>query len=412
MKTIIQPFSEKRLGDYIQDALKGNLGNFIIFQVAVAFAKRSGVQHIADELKDFITRDGLVRLIIGIDHHGTSAEGLSDLIDIIENDGVVLINHDESPYVTFHPKVYFFEGLDSALVIIGSGNLTQGGLFSNDESCGVYELDANEEKDRAVLAKIKASLDRWGDEKSETVNKLDKDFLDELINNGYVRSESESTVEAETLDDVDQDEVKADEDSEPAEAKKRLFGIFKDRKRPPKGKRRASKRPKEKIKIPSKVPGHPPSEITLNNGFVMTLMQTDVGTGQTTPGTSKRSPEIFIPLAARNADTYFWGWDDEFTEDTNKAGKYDRAGVNMHLGGQVISVNMMTWPDKHDFRLRSEALRSAGTVGDLIKIEKTDGSAGFDYAVEIIPPGTIDYNHYEKYCTNKTRNSDRMWGYY
>ncbi len=31
-------------------------------------------------------------------------------------------------------------------------------------------------------------------------------------------------------------------------------------------------------------------------GFVMTLQKTDVGRGQTTAGTSARSPEIFIPL--------------------------------------------------------------------------------------------------------------------
>ena len=30
----------------------------------------------------------------------------------------------------------------------------------------------------------------------------------------------------------------------------------------------------------------------------MTLQQTDVGTGQVTEGTSRRSPEIFIPLVA------------------------------------------------------------------------------------------------------------------
>ena len=35
--------------------------------------------------------------------------------------------------------------------------------------------------------------------------------------------------------------------------------------------------------------------------FLMTLQRTDVGVGQTTTGTSRRSPEIFVPLSARDA---------------------------------------------------------------------------------------------------------------
>jgi len=143
----------------------------------------------------------------------------------------------------------------------------------------------------------------------------------------------------------------------------------------------------------------------------MTLMRTDVGTGQTTPGTTRRSPEIFIPLRARNANTDFWGWPSEFAEDTARPGKFDRFGVKMRLGGETINVNMMTWPVKHDFRLRSETLRSAGEIDDIIRIEKSDGSYGFDYYVEIIPKGTVHHDHYLGFCTNRTPNSQRRWGY-
>ena len=49
--------------------------------------------------------------------------------------------------------------------------------------------------------------------------------------------------------------------------------------------------------------------------FAMTLQNTDVGKGQTTPGTSRRSPEIYIPLIARNFAPDFWGWPNKFIED-------------------------------------------------------------------------------------------------
>ena len=93
---------------------------------------------------------------------------------------------------------------------------------------------------------------------------------------------------------------------------------------------------------------------------MMTLQKTDVGVGQTTAGTSKRSPEIFVPLEARDAEPGFWNWQDGFVEDPERQGKFDRRGVRMRVGNEIIEVNMMTWPVKHDFRLRSKVLRSLG----------------------------------------------------
>ena len=57
--------------------------------------------------------------------------------------------------------------------------------------------------------------------------------------------------------------------------------------------------------------------------FVMTLQRTDVGVGQTTEGTSRRSPEIFIPLAARDFDPEFWGWPRRFTTDRDWPGPFE-----------------------------------------------------------------------------------------
>jgi hypothetical protein len=144
----------------------------------------------------------------------------------------------------------------------------------------------------------------------------------------------------------------------------------------------------------------------------MTLQKTDVGVGQTSAGTSRRSPEIFIPLSARDQFPKFWGWRDEFTEDAGRSGKFDRTGVRMRIGAEVIQVNMMTWPIKHDFRLRSEILRSSGNIGDILRIEKVEGIEEFEYYVEVIPSGTSMHSDFLKLCTNTTRGSERLWGYY
>ena len=144
----------------------------------------------------------------------------------------------------------------------------------------------------------------------------------------------------------------------------------------------------------------------------MTLQRTDVGVGQTTAGTSRRSPEIFVPLAARDAEPGFWNWPGGFASDPRRPGKLDRHGVRMRLGGEVVAVNMMTWPDKHDFRLRSEALRSSGNVGDILRIEKANPTADYDYYVEVIPQGTSQHSVYLALCREPVRNSRKMYGYY
>ena len=143
----------------------------------------------------------------------------------------------------------------------------------------------------------------------------------------------------------------------------------------------------------------------------MTLQRTDVGRGQVTPGTAARSPEVFVPLAARDAVPAFWEWRSAFVEDPLKSGKWDRTGVRMLIGTRVEDVNMMTWPDKSDFRLRCEALRSAGGVGDILRVEKTPFATGYEYVVNIIPLGTSQYAASLAQCTNPVRNSTRRWGY-
>lgn len=144
----------------------------------------------------------------------------------------------------------------------------------------------------------------------------------------------------------------------------------------------------------------------------MILQKTDVGVGQSTKGTSKRSPEIFVPLAARNAHPDFWDWPSAFKPDQNKPGKNDRHGVRIRLGGEIVAVNMMTWPDKYDFRLRSATLRSSGNVGDILRMEKADLSSDCDYEAEIIRRGTDRYSTYVVQCRESVLNSKKKYGYY
>jgi hypothetical protein len=121
-----------------------------------------------------------------------------------------------------------------------------------------------------------------------------------------------------------------------------------------------------------------------------------------------------------HANPGFWGWPELFNADPDWAGptdsqgygKMDRQGVTMRLGTQTLSVNWWYNPNKKDFRLRNEALRAAGNIGDILRIETAAGKGGFDYYVEVVPQGTSLFAHYLALCTEPVLNSKKKWGYY
>ncbi len=84
----------------------------------------------------------------------------------------------------------------------------------------------------------------------------------------------------------------------------------------------------------------------------------------------------------------------------------------MRVSTEIVEVNMMTWPVKHDFRLRNETLRSAGRVGDIIRIERVKAARAYEYNAEVIPRESTEYGYYRGLCTEEVRNSEKRWGYY
>lgn len=380
MDFIRQPDGSIRLGDWLTANLNGPWTHF---RAAVAFAKRSGTKHIAAPLTAFAGTNA-VEFIVGIDHRGTSEEGLRDLLHAVTPGGRLFVFHNRQPR-TFHPKVYLFKSGDKAEVAVGSGNLTEGGLFTNYEAGFRLVFDMADPVDSAVLQSVESVLDHWASPTHGMSLALDNDLLDRLAKSNVVPTEADMSPQTHAPFSVQPDD----------EGIAALFHVRNERP-PPVVPRNtgASARP------------------LAGNRFIMTLQRTDVGVGQTSAGTSKRSPEIFIPLSARNANPGFWGWPTLFREDPTRRGKFDRTTVRMRLGGRLAEVNMMTWPDRHDFRLRSEALRSAGNIGDILRMEKVGSAVGFDYYVEVIPPGTDVYRHCMPRRNQLVRNSRKRFGYY
>src|SRR5580693_4442940 len=99
MITLIHhPDDPKRMGDLLVENLYG--AKWTLFRAAVAFVKNSGVKHIKAALQNFLTQ-GNAKVSAGIDHAGTSKEGLSELLEALGTKGEGWVFHNAGPY-TFH----------------------------------------------------------------------------------------------------------------------------------------------------------------------------------------------------------------------------------------------------------------------------------------------------------------------
>lgn len=112
--------------DFIEHVLATDADHLIII---VAWAKRSGLGRVADQLTAFRARGGHVEMIVGVSEGGATQEGLTLARELSDK---AYVFHD--PRRTFHPKVYLATGTDQHSLFVGSSNLTAGGLGWNYES--------------------------------------------------------------------------------------------------------------------------------------------------------------------------------------------------------------------------------------------------------------------------------------
>lgn len=114
------------------------LQNSLETQIAVAFLKRSGINTIEDSLMMSLDKGGKFELIVGLDFKTTDPLAMKFFIDLHKQYKDVRFycygdkGHNKNDIV-FHPKIYLFRNPKEAVSIVGSTNLTQGGLMSNFE---------------------------------------------------------------------------------------------------------------------------------------------------------------------------------------------------------------------------------------------------------------------------------------
>jgi len=107
-------------------------------KMAVAFLKYSGVKVIEKALDSFLKNNGNIEIIAGLDFKTTDPQSMHYFIQLQKRVSSLKFycygDKDENKTdVVFHPKIYLFEKGRETTGIVGSTNLTRGGLLTNFE---------------------------------------------------------------------------------------------------------------------------------------------------------------------------------------------------------------------------------------------------------------------------------------
>ena len=156
--------------------------------IVTAWVKRSGVDAVSRALKAVRSRGVATRAIVGISLGGTSRQGLEALLDCV--DEVYIYQHSGR---TFHPKVYRASNSESACTLVGSHNLTAGGVANNFEAGTLGRLDLTDEGERRYHRDLRSYIQRLSTDAA--TKRVDSDLIAALTENDrYVLlDESKST---------------------------------------------------------------------------------------------------------------------------------------------------------------------------------------------------------------------------
>ncbi len=123
----------------IGNIINQELQNANSAKMAVAFLKYSGLKVIEQSLNSCLKNKGSIEIIAGLDFKTTDPQSMHYLIKLQKQEPNVKFycygdKNENKTDVFFHPKIYLFEKGRERTGIVGSTNLTRGGLLTNFEA--------------------------------------------------------------------------------------------------------------------------------------------------------------------------------------------------------------------------------------------------------------------------------------
>jgi HKD family nuclease len=201
---IFQGFTSRTHGQAVRELF--DVGKVVSVSISMAFVNEGGVEHIEEAMKPHAK---VTRLFAGIRNEITSFQGLERLRKLI---GSKLYTVDTgSRLIVFHPKLFLVRGDQRARMLIGSANLTLGGLNNNVEAGLLLDCQLDQAADMALVKKVEAQLDgmvaNYGDHVAAVSS---KHLLEGMLKSGRLIDERalppprpqtsvQETVQADTL---------------------------------------------------------------------------------------------------------------------------------------------------------------------------------------------------------------------
>lgn len=180
---ILQGFTERTHANAVREIFDVEDIQSVI--LSVAFVSDSGVQELAAKLAP---HSAACTVFAGIRNDITSIQGLTSLLNLAGN---LLVVDTGSRSVLFHPKLYFVKGKNRAKLVIGSANLTLGGLNNNIEAGMLIDFDLADESDRSTVTKIEEQFTFLANDYPENIIRVGAvSDLDEMLANGRITDES------------------------------------------------------------------------------------------------------------------------------------------------------------------------------------------------------------------------------
>ena len=126
--------------------INSELMNSADSKISVAFLKMTGIKYIEKALMQSLENGGSFEIIAGLDFKTTDPKAMMYFINLSHNNKNVHIycygDRDENKTdIVFHPKIYLFRNKNQTSTVIGSSNMTAGGLESNFEVNSIFIED-------------------------------------------------------------------------------------------------------------------------------------------------------------------------------------------------------------------------------------------------------------------------------
>ncbi|MBN1575738.1 MAG: phospholipase D family protein [Chitinispirillaceae bacterium] len=356
-------------------------------RMIVAFAKLGPLVRLKKAFQDWRRKGKTIEAIIGIDAKGTSEQALRFAL---ENFDTCRIAGSESRMnITFHPKVYLFDGANDFNAFIGSNNLTIGGLETNFET--FTQLKGSVPENERLVADIRAI---WDDAQRCSFY-LNAETLLELSEKGRLADETKNR-QGETANH-----------GKTRTAEWQPLGKF----------------PHIKLIPPSPIPKEESAKKATPKAAAKKGKRKTTKAAESTLSYSRtlviqvfphHNGEILLSKIAVNQNPQFFGYPfkgrtkPKFDKNTPyfqrtpdpvvNISVYDSAG-NVCAGHGAFGLNTVYYSLKHEIRITvpQDVIRNAPNYSILV-MRQPDSTASYDYDIDVFAPGSQEYDEYLAVC--------------